>query len=67
MKKISQRLAGSDVFSADFEYKQRLIQTADRKLEKCKIPGGQELDQQCVDRAVGQIMQMIANIENNGH
>lgn len=40
---------------------------ADQKLEKCKTPSGDELDRHCVGRITGQMMQLIAAVENVNH
>uniref|UniRef100_A0A1L8EET4 Putative secreted protein n=1 Tax=Haematobia irritans TaxID=7368 RepID=A0A1L8EET4_HAEIR len=64
-RKIIQRLAGSHTFSKNPVHKEKLINVADEKLENCKTPSGQKLDKHCLGRAIGQVMQLIATVENN--
>uniref|UniRef100_A0A1I8NJT9 Uncharacterized protein n=1 Tax=Musca domestica TaxID=7370 RepID=A0A1I8NJT9_MUSDO len=63
-KKISQRLAGSETFSNNPQFKERVIQVAEEKLEKCQTPSGENYDSHCVGRALGQVMQLIGTVEN---
>lgn len=62
--KVAQRIHGSESLSNKTHLKQKLFKLADEKLENCKKPNGQELDRQCVGRTTGQIMQLIAAVEN---
>ncbi|XP_073832647.1 uncharacterized protein [Musca autumnalis] len=64
-KKISQRIAGSETIKNNSEYKDKIIQVAKEKLEKCETPSGDDYDRHCVGRATGQVMQFISSVENN--
>ncbi|XP_013105819.2 uncharacterized protein LOC106085899 [Stomoxys calcitrans] len=63
-RKVIQRLSNSPAFYNNPQNKQRLIEVADEKLENCKTPSGNGLDRSCLGRAIGQVMQLVASVEN---
>ncbi|XP_037928812.1 uncharacterized protein LOC119681271 [Teleopsis dalmanni] len=63
--KITERLNGSGPLADKPEIKQSILRLANDKLDACKTPSGDKLDRACVGRHLGQMMQMIAAVENS--
>ncbi|KAM7345341.1 uncharacterized protein ACRADG_011683 [Cochliomyia hominivorax] len=62
--KITQRLNKSSTLSGMTHLKEKLFRMADEKLDKCQNYNTQQLDRNCMGRASGHIMQLIAAVEN---
>lgn len=63
--KVTNRLQHSEALSTMPHMQEKLLKLADEKLERCMKTTSNELDRHCVGRATGQMMQLIAAVENS--